>query len=87
MLFGHGLIFRDLNAVLDTHAVSVVLASGIPMVVVPYSAARQVSMTGSDLDRVTRTGPAGGVGRRAQPRVARVLAPVKRGWTACIPST
>ncbi|MEO5772241.1 MAG: nucleoside hydrolase [Burkholderiaceae bacterium] len=59
MLFGHGPIFRDLNAVLDTHAVSVVLASGIPMVLVPYTAARQVSLTGSDLDRVARTGPAG----------------------------
>ena len=59
MLFGHGPIFRDLNAVLDTHAVSVVLGSGVNMVLVPYTAARQVSMTGSDLDRVARTGPAG----------------------------
>ena len=59
MLFGHGPIFRDLNAVLDTQAVSVVLASGIPVVLIPYTAARQVSMTGSDLDRIARTGPAG----------------------------
>lgn len=59
MLFGHGPIFRDLNAVLDTQAVSVVLASGIPMVLIPYTAARQVSMTGADLDRIARTGPAG----------------------------
>lgn len=59
MLFGHGPIFRDLNAVLDTQAVSVVLASGIPVILIPYTAARQVSMTGSDLDRVARTGPAG----------------------------
>ena len=59
MMFGHGPIFRDLNAVLDTGAVSVVLASGVPIVLVPYTAARQVSMTGGDLDRVARTGPAG----------------------------
>ncbi len=59
MLFGHGPIFRDLNAVLDTQAVSVVLASGIPVILIPYTAARQVSMTGRDLDRVARTGPAG----------------------------
>lgn len=39
MLFGHGPIFRDLNAVLDPQAVSVVLASGIPRVLVPYTAA------------------------------------------------
>ncbi len=59
MLFGHGPIFRDLNAVLDLQAVSVVLASGIPVILIPYTAARHVSMTGSDLDRVARTGPAG----------------------------
>ena len=59
MLFGHGPIFRDLNAVLDTQAVSIVLASGVPMVLIPYSAARQVLMTGGDLDRVARSGPAG----------------------------
>jgi purine nucleosidase len=59
MLFGHGPIFRDLNAVLDPQAVSVVLASGIPIVLVPYTAARQVSLTGGDLDRIALTGPAG----------------------------
>ncbi len=59
MLFGHGPIFRDLNAVLDTQAVSVVLAAGVPVVLIPYSAARQVLMTGSDLDRIDRTGRAG----------------------------
>jgi inosine-uridine nucleoside N-ribohydrolase len=59
MLFGHGPIFRDLNAVLDPQAVSVVLASGIPLVFIPYVAARKVLMTGSDLDHVARSGPAG----------------------------
>ena len=59
MLFGHGPIFRDLNAVLDPGAVSVVLASGIAVILVPYTAARQVSMTGSDLDRIAGMGTAG----------------------------
>ena len=60
MLFGHGPIFRDLNAVLDPQAMAVVLASGVPVVMVPYTAARQVLMTGSDLDRVALTNPAAG---------------------------
>ena len=59
MLFGHGPIFRVLNAVLDPEAVSVVLASGVPVVLIPYSAARQVLLTGSDLDRLASTGAAG----------------------------
>jgi inosine-uridine nucleoside N-ribohydrolase len=59
MLFGHGPIFRDLNAVLDPQAVSVVLASGVPVVLIPYTAARKVLMTGRDLDRVASIGPAG----------------------------
>jgi purine nucleosidase len=59
MLFGHGPIFRDLNAVLDLQAVSVVLASGVPVVLIPYTAARQVLVTGRDLDRVASLGPAG----------------------------
>jgi len=36
MLFGHGPIFRDLNAVLDPQAVAVVLASGVPVILIPY---------------------------------------------------
>ncbi len=58
MLFNHGPIFRDLNAVLDPHAVSVVLNSGVPVILIPYAAARQVSMTGGDLDRIARMGTA-----------------------------
>lgn len=59
MLFGHGPIFRDLNAVLDPQAASVVLASGVPVILIPYTAARQVLMTDNDLDRVARLGPVG----------------------------
>ena len=59
MLFGHGPIFRDLNAVLDARAVAVVLESGIPVVLVPYTAARQVSLRSHDLDRIAVMGAAG----------------------------
>jgi inosine-uridine nucleoside N-ribohydrolase len=71
MLFGHGPIFRDLNAVLDPGAVSVVLRSGVPVILVPYTAARQVSVTARDLDRMARTGPPG-----------RWVAERSRGWLA-----
>lgn len=59
MLFGHGPIFRDLNAVLDPRAVSLVLRSGVPIVLVPYTAARQVSMTSGELDGIAGMGQAG----------------------------
>lgn len=58
MLFGHGPIFRDLNAVLDPQAVAVILRSGIPLVLIPYTVARSVLITGSDLDALARLGPA-----------------------------
>ena len=68
MLFGHGPIFHDLNAVLDPQAVAVILGSGVPLILVPYTAARQVLMTVSDLDAVTGLGPAGRwVAERSRP--------------------
>ena len=39
--------------------VSVVLRSGVPVILIPSTAARQVSLTGSDLDRIAGTGRAG----------------------------
>lgn len=59
MLFGHGPIFRDLNAVLDPQAVADILHSGIPLVLLPYTAARGVSVTSADLDGIEGTGTAG----------------------------
>lgn len=59
MLFGHGPIFRDLNAVMDARAVDVVLGSGVPVVLVPYTAARHVSLRSLDLDRIASSGKAG----------------------------
>lgn len=59
MLFGHGPIFRDLNAVMDSRAVDVVLGSGVPIVLIPYAAARHVSLRAQDLDRISGSGVAG----------------------------
>lgn len=59
MLFGHGPIFRDLNAVLDPQAVAVILRARIPLVLVPYTAARRTPLSGADLDAIAATGPAG----------------------------
>lgn len=59
MLWGHGPIFRDLNAALDPQAVTLKLRSGIPLVLVPYTAARQVTLTGADLDAIAARGPTG----------------------------
>ena len=48
-LFGHGPVFRDLNAELDPEAVEVVLRSGVELVLVPYAAARNVLLEEDDL--------------------------------------
>jgi inosine-uridine nucleoside N-ribohydrolase len=59
MLFGHGPVFHDLNATLDPAAVQTVLASGAPIELVPYSAARQVLLTADDLATIAALGPDG----------------------------
>lgn len=59
LLFGHGPVFRDLNAVLDPDAVAIVLRSGIPLTLLPYTAARQVQLAEEHLDHVAQTMPAG----------------------------
>lgn len=56
MLFGY--VFLDLNAVLETQAVSIVMALSSPWSVPGTYRRNRVSMTGSDLDGLTRTGPA-----------------------------
>ena len=58
ILFGHGPIFRDLNVVLDRDAVSQVLRGGLPLLLVPYEAARQIELLGGDLDRIALRGGA-----------------------------
>jgi purine nucleosidase len=58
VVLGHGPIFRDLNARVDIAAVRAVLALGVPITLVPYDAGRGAVISGADLERYARTGPA-----------------------------
>lgn len=59
MLFGHGPVFRDLNAALDIAAVEVIVRAGVPLTLVPYTVARRVQFTAHSLDRLAAAGRAG----------------------------
>lgn len=59
MLFGHGPVFRDLNFDKDRAAATELINMGLPMSLVPYDAARGVSVTEADLDRIARSGDTG----------------------------
>lgn len=66
MLFGHGPVFRDLNLVSDADAAAAVVRMRIPLVLVPYDAARRVELTAADLARMrARGGAAAWVAERA----------------------
>ncbi|MGH7318430.1 MAG: nucleoside hydrolase, partial [Candidatus Rokuibacteriota bacterium] len=54
----HGPIFRDLNLVADTAAAAEIVRLRVPLVLVPYDAARKVELTGADLARVRARGGA-----------------------------
>ena len=71
MLFGHGPVFRDFNFDQDRDAVARLLSMDLPMTLVPYAAARQVSLTGSDLSLL-----------EAQGGAAAWIALRARGWLA-----
>ena len=73
MLFGHGPIFRDLNVAFDAKAVDIVPRSGVPVFLVPYTVARQVRVTGNDLDRIAQLS-------RAGRRVAERCRPWREFW-------
>ena len=47
--FGHGPIFRDLNARVDIAAVNAVLALDLPLTLIPYDAGRRAEITAADL--------------------------------------
>ncbi len=70
-LFGHGPIFRDLNFSVDPDAATRVLVLDLPLVLVPYDAARGVMITSADLDRLS-----------AQGSVFNDLSQSTRGWLA-----
>jgi purine nucleosidase len=57
-LFGHGPVFRDLNLAADAGAAAEIVRLGVPLVLVPYDAARRVEVTRADLDRMRARGGA-----------------------------
>lgn len=67
-LFGHGPVFRDFNVVQDPDALRVILDLDIPLVLVPYEAAREVEIDEEALHRIAESGAAGRwVSERAEP--------------------
>lgn len=59
VLFGHGPVFSDLNFRKDPAAVRFLLSTDVPITLIPYDAARDVMLRQGDLERITRSGPAG----------------------------
>ncbi len=71
ILFGHGPVFRDFNFDKDRAAAAEILALGAPISLIPYEAARGVSLTGADLAKL-----------EAQGGAAAWVAARTRGWLA-----
>jgi inosine-uridine nucleoside N-ribohydrolase len=65
----HGPIFSDLNVAEDPHAVRTLLKTSVSIVLVPYELARQLTVTGEDLDQLAARGGS-----------AAWLAVQSRGW-------
>ncbi len=59
MLLGHGPVFTDFNFAQDREAAAEVLSLGLPVTLVPYEAARQITLGPQELDRISGAGPAG----------------------------
>jgi inosine-uridine nucleoside N-ribohydrolase len=67
MLLGHGPVFTDFNYEQDREAAARVMQMGLPLVMVPYEAARSVQFGAADLDRLAAGGAAGAwVARRSR---------------------
>lgn len=60
ILFGHGPVFRDFNVDKDPDAAVAVFALRLPATLVPYQAARTVSLTGHDVATLDALGGAAG---------------------------
>lgn len=58
MLFGHGPIFRDFNFDQDQNSAKLVLAMNLPLTLIPYDVAREMVLTGVDLDNLDAGGGA-----------------------------
>ena len=74
VLFGHGPVFRDFNYVQDRRAADEVLRLGAPLTMVPYEAARQVTLKRADLALARRRPARARVGGFPGARLAAVLA-------------
>lgn len=67
ILFGHGPVFRDFNFDKDRLAATLVLGMRLPTTLIPYEAARGISLTEADLSRLeAQGGAAAWVGSRAR---------------------
>ncbi len=58
ILFGHGPVFRDFNFDKDRAAATEILALGLPVTLVPYEAARNVTLSADDLAVLNAAGGA-----------------------------
>lgn len=59
MLLGHGPVFTDFNFEQDRDAAARLIRMGVPLTLIPYEAARGVSVTTADLNGIAASGPAG----------------------------
>lgn len=59
MLFGHGPVFRDFNFDQDRRAATLILDMQLPTTLIPYEAARGISLTERDLAHMEARGGAG----------------------------
>ena len=58
MLFGHGPVFRDFNFTKDPPAAQRVIEMELPLTLTPYEAARHVTITAHDLEKLKAAGGA-----------------------------
>jgi inosine-uridine nucleoside N-ribohydrolase len=67
-LLGHGPVFRDFNFIQDDRAAEIITAMGLPTTLIPYEAARAITLRPAVLDMMeTNGGAAAWVAQRAQP--------------------
>jgi purine nucleosidase len=59
ILFGHGPVFRDFNFDQDHVGATLVIGMRLPTALIPYQAARGISLTEADLSRLEAQGGAG----------------------------
>jgi inosine-uridine nucleoside N-ribohydrolase len=52
ILFGHGPVFRDFNFMMDIPASIQIVGMNVPLILIPYDAARGIEMTSDDLERL-----------------------------------